>query len=66
MLVFRALFITAIFLGGIALVVWLVSLITGGTTTSISLTLAVAFVVASVWAYLMFKDKARNRDGKDE
>jgi hypothetical protein len=62
MLVLRALLITAVALGGIAVVVWLVSLITGGTTTPIGITLAVAFVIAAVWAYLSLKDRHDGRE----
>ena len=57
MLVVRALLISASSLAGIALVVLLVSLITGGTTTPISYTLAAAFVIASAWTYLSLKDR---------
>lgn len=59
MLVLRALLISAIALGGIALVISLVRLIAGDTTTSISLTLVASFLIASVWAYLSLKDSDR-------
>lgn len=55
MLVLRALLFATVAIGGIAIVLWLVTLIAGETTTSIALALAACFAIAAVWAYLHLK-----------
>ncbi len=56
MLLLRSFLITAVFGIGIAVVLWLVSLIAGGGNISIIITFAVAFLVAWGWAYLSMKE----------
>lgn len=56
MLLLRSFLITAVFGAGIAVVLWLVSLIAGHGNTSILITFAVAFLVAWGWAYISMKE----------
>lgn len=63
MLVVRALLIAAVAIGGIAVVLWLVTLIAGETTTSIAIALLACFAIAAAWAYLHLKhDAERERE----
>jgi len=58
MLALRALLITAVAVSGIAVVLWLVSLITGVAATPIGMALAASFAVIAAWAYLGLKHHA--------
>jgi 4-hydroxybenzoate polyprenyltransferase len=60
MLLLRALLVAAVAIGGIAIVLWLVTLIAGETTTSIAIALVVCFAIAAAWAYLHLKHDADN------
>ena len=55
MLLLRALLITAVATSGIAIVLWLVSLITGESNSLMGLVLGVCFALVAVWAYLGLK-----------
>lgn len=64
MLILRSFLITAVFGAGIAVVLWLVSLITGHSNISLIITSAIAFLVAWGWAYLSMKE-CRSKQQKD-
>ena len=55
MLALRALLIAAVAMSGIAIVLWLVSLITGASPASMGLVLAGSFILVATWAYLSLK-----------
>lgn len=55
MLLLRALLITAVAMTGIAIVLWLVSLITGETGSPIGLVVGACSALVATWAYLGLK-----------
>ena len=66
MLALRALLITIIAMSGIAIVLWLVSLITGASPAPMSLVLAGSFVLVATWAYLGLKHHHQRGNGHND
>lgn len=56
MLILRSLLVTLVFAVGIAAVIWLVSMIPGNHSSSITAVAVTAFVVAWFWVYHSLKD----------
>ena len=66
MLALRALLITFVAVSGIAIVLWLVSLITGAAPAPIGLALAGISALVVTWTYLGLKHHAQRESSRAE